>query len=281
MEPVGEAGLFETSEAAPPPTSVGSSVEQRMDVLTDAARSSAHLAGNIRTMLNALGEGASRGSLSSASSQIKRAAESVSELSAALVQLRVLAETIGVDGAGASVDRYTEELVAALAKRGIAVDARQAPYCLVYPAWFKVGPNKKGFIDVIVNGDPLDTLRPSIVADIIHSTVSEPFEPTQFADLLQQVRKLLQKTGAPGQSINLDVVYDLLALQPSAKKGPRRRAFTKAEFLYSVHRLAEADGPASSQLYFPPANRPDNLFFTRDGDNRRYLMVEFEGSSTQ
>jgi hypothetical protein len=265
--------LFDRDEVAP--ITRGESVEERLDAFADVAKSSTQIATKIRTALNSLAESAKRGNLSSAQSQIQRACASVAELSSALAQLAEREESLGLRGRGASVDSYVEELTAALTKRKVQVLRGPEPYWLAYPGWFKVDRNTKGGIDLVVNGDKVDALRPSIAADIIRDSVTEQFQPKQVDTQLREVRRLLRRMGAPAETVALDDIYEVLAMEPQ-KRAARRKDFSRAAFYYSVHRLAESlDGGGQSGMYFPPSNRSDVLFFTRDGESRKYLTVEF------
>jgi hypothetical protein len=272
----GEASLFDSGEVAGRTSSRGGSVEQRLDKFAEAAKSSTQLASKIRTALNSLSESAKHGNLSSAHSQILRVSESVTELASALAKLEQQEESIGLRGEEASVGAYVEELTAALAKRKVEVRRGQEPYWLAYPGWFKVELNNKRGIDLVVNGDKVDALRPSIAAEIIHARVTEQFQPKQFDTQLREVRQLLRRVGAPAETVALEDIYELLAMEPQ-KRTARRKDFSRAAFYYSVHRLSESldGGGPQSGMYFPPSNRSDVLFFTRDGDSRKYLTIEF------
>jgi hypothetical protein len=58
----------------------------------------------------------------------------------------------------------------------------------------------------------------------------------------------------------------------------RKKGFTKADFYYSVHRLAEdLERSPNSSMEFPGANRSEFIFFTEEGESRKYLTVEFVG----
>jgi hypothetical protein len=178
---------------------------------------------------------------------------------------------------------YIDELIAELAEHGVPAMKGPEPYWLVYPAWFRLESNDKTGLQLLLNGNKLDTVRPSRVAEIVRSTVTDSFDAEQFADLLQRVRQLFRRAGAQTGSIALDDIYEMLALEP-AKKATRRKDFTKADFYFSVHRLAESPDPTTSdhqRIHFPPANRSETLFFTRDGSSRKYLMVEFPGGPTE
>jgi hypothetical protein len=247
-----------------------------MDAFAESAKACAALAGKARTTLNSISEGARSGRLSSTKGQLARAGHSLDELSAALAQLAQDEETLGIAGPNASVSMYTRELTAALAKLGVTATPGPQPYWLVYPAWFKVELNARGAIQVVLNGDRLSTVRPSEAAETIRQTVTEVFQPEKFAALLREIRDLLSRTGAPVGSIALDNVYDILSVEPGGKSA-RRKELSRGNFYYSVHRLAEAIGENRGVMQFPVANRADVIFFTRQGDSRKYLTVVFDG----
>ena len=205
----------------------------------------------------------------------------IAELSSAVERLAEVEQSLGLRDAKATIGEFARELESELAKMGIAVTKGPDPYWLVYPAWFTVRANSKGSVEVVLNGDKLESLRPSEVAAKVAGVVNEKFQAKQFAGLLDTVRQLLRRAGADGSTLLLEDVYEVLALE-AGKRSARRKDFTKADFFYSVHRLAEElDRAPTSVMEFPVANRSDHLFFTKDGEGRKYLTVKFVGAGTR
>ncbi|MDO3634454.1 hypothetical protein [Mycolicibacterium arseniciresistens] len=270
-----ETGLFDAPSGGTPSATGGKTVEQRMDEFAELAKAASQSAMKIRTGLNTLAGNAQSGSVSAASAQLARTKEAVSTLAASVEQLILVEESVSLRGSHGEESKFAGELQAALEKKGVAVTKGPEPYWLAYPAWFKIERTSKGSLEVILNGDKLDTTRPSAVADAVAEAVKEKFDAKQFSKLLIAVRDLLRRAGGANRSLNLDDVYDVLALQPG-QRAARRKDFTKAAFYYSVHRLAEElEQTMNAPLRFPPANRPDMVFFSKEAESRKYLVVEF------
>lgn len=225
--------------------------EQRLDEFAATAKDATALAVKIRTALNTLAQNATAGGITAAPAQIARLSETLAGLSAAVD--RLAEESAGLHGGHLDTAGYARELEAALVAKGVSVTRGPEPYWLVYPAWYKIERSSKGFIEVILNGDRLDSARPSAVAATIAEVVGDKFNSKQLVDLLKGVRDLLRRAGATGTSLRLDDVYDVLALEPG-KRAVRRKDFSKGEFYYSVHRLAgEMDRMSNPPLDFPRA----------------------------
>ena len=250
-------------------------VERRMDDFAELAKESAQLATKVRATLDSIADSARRGDVMSADSQLARAAASAADLTASVDRLAQAERHLELRGERANLADYVEELRSELTRRGIRVDRGPDPYWLAYPAWFKVERSVKGAMTVVLNGDRLDSLKPSVVADNIHESVSEKFDPKPFTELLISVRRLLQRAGVPGQTLGLDDIYGILTVEP-AKRGTRRKDFSRAAFYYSVHRLAEHfDTKPDAPIDFPDANRSDVIFFDSRGNSRKYLTITF------
>lgn len=276
-----ESGLFAESAVSSAEDLRGSSVEQRLNDLADLAKESTQLAAKVRTALDSITKGALAGKVGNAQVQIQKVAEAIAELSAKGEGLMDAESSLGLRGEHASITAYERELESQLTSKGIAVTKGPHPYWLVYPAWFKVERNKKGSVEVILNGNKVDSLRPSEVAARVADVVNEKFQPKKFADLLVAVRQLLRRAGAANSTLALDDVYEVLALD-GGLGAARKKDFTKADFYYSVHRLAEdLEQSSSPALVFPGANRSDSMFFTKHGEGRKYLTVEFLGSGAR
>jgi hypothetical protein len=267
------SGLFDEPSGGSAAKEGTRSFEQRIDEFAAAAKDATSVAVKVRTALNSLTENARAGSVSAAAAQLARLSETLAGLSNAVDQLA--GQSSGLRGQHANTADFARELQAALATKGVDVMKGPQPYWLTYPAWYKIEQNSKGAIEVILNGDKVDAIRPSTVAATIAELVDEKFNAKQFVDLLRSVRDLLRRTGAPGRSLRLEDVYEVLALEPG-KRAIRRKDFTKGAFYYSVHRLAEEMGRASGpELNFPPSDKSDQVFFTEDGESVRYVTVEF------
>lgn len=276
-----ESGLFAVSAEPSSASLPGPTVEQRLNNLADLAKETTQLAGKVRTALDSITKGALTGNVGNAQAQIQKVSEAIADLSAKAEALREAENSLGLRGEHASITAYERELESELTKKGIAVSKGPHPYWLVYPAWFKVERNKKGSVEVILNGDKVDSLRPSEVAASVAEVVNERFQPKKFADLLVAVRQLLRRAGAANSTLALDDVYEVLALD-GGLGAARKKDFTKADFYYSVHRLAEElERSSSPTLVFPGANRSESMFFTKDGECRKYLTVEFLGSGAR
>lgn len=246
-----------------------------MDELAELAKAATQSATKIRTALNTLAVNAQSGSVSSAAGQLARIKDAVSMLSATVEQLGIAEESVGMRGSQGAETEFAGELHAALKRKGVAVTRGPEPYWLAYPAWFKIERTPKGSIEVILNGDKVDSTRPSVVADAVAGAVREKFDAKQFAKLLISVRDLLRRAGGANASLNLDDIYDVLALQPG-QRAARGKDFTKAAFYYSVHRLSEDfENTMNAPMRFPPADRAETVFFSKQGEGRKYLVVEF------
>jgi hypothetical protein len=273
-----DSGLFEPAGVEPSAAESAGGVGRSLDAFSEAAKSATALATKLRTTLNALAENTKQGKVSSVKSQLGRASETVDELATALSTLAAEESALGTSGSRVRPAAYIDELVAALSQRGITARRGPEPYWLVYPAWFQVRRTDKDVLEVLLNGTKIDTVHPEYVADRIAACVGEKFDPKKFADGLQQTRTLLRRVGAHASSIALDDLYDVY----QGKKASAAKEFTRADFHYSVHRLAEAlEQQHAAALSFPPSNKSDILFFTQHGEGRKYLMVDFDGSSAQ
>jgi hypothetical protein len=271
------AALFEQVPEGSALDSDGPKIEHLFDEFADEVHEATQLAGKIRTSLNALAQGARVGSVSSAEAQIRRLSESIADLRERVAHLSQSEQSLGIRGDGLNLPRYVEELRAELGKKGVEAVKGPDPYWLVYPAWFTVARNSKGSVEVVVNGDRLDSVRPAEVAARIAEVVKEKFHAKRFADLLISVRDLLRRAGAANSVVALEDIYEVLALEAGGRTA-RKKDFSKASFYYSVHRLAEElERTPSLGMDFPVANRSPFIFFTREGDGRRYLTVDFAG----
>jgi hypothetical protein len=271
--------LFDAPTNGSLSTAANKTIEERLDEFADLAKLATQAAGRIRTGLNTLAENARSGSISTAPGQLARAQEAVSSLAGAVERLIVAEQSVGLRGPEGTEAQFARDLHAALRRKGVAFTKGPEPYWLAYPAWFKIERTSKGSIEVILNGDKINSARPSIVADAVAEAVKEKFDAKRFSGLLTTVRDLLRRAGGANASLNLDDVYDVLALEPG-QRAARRKDFTKAAFYYSVHRLAEhLEQTTNAPLRFPPANRPDMVFFSREGESRKYLVVEFATAS--
>lgn len=247
--------------------------EQRLDGFATTAKETTALAAKMRAALHTLTESATAGGISSAPGQLARLSDILAGLSAAVD--RLAEQSSRLHGEYVDTASYVRELAAALASKGVTATMGPEPYWLVYPAWFKIERSSRGYIEVILNGDRLDSARPSTVAATIAEVVGDKLNSKQLVDLLKGVRDLLRRAGATGTSLRLDDIYDLLALEPG-KRAVRRKDFSKGSFYYSVHRLAEEmDRTSNAPLDFPASDKSDQLFFTSSGEGRRYLAVEF------
>jgi hypothetical protein len=270
-----ESGLFDTSGNGSPSHANGVSVEGRLDGFAELAKESTQLASKLRTNLNSLTESARSGGVAGAHSQITRLATGVADLKALTDRLADDERSLGLRGAGARASDLADEIQSALIKKGVNVAEGPKPYWLAYPAWFKVERTAKGFVEVVLNGDRLNTVRPSVVADRVVEALSEKFDAKQFADLLLSVRQLFRRAGASGRTLLLEDVYDVLALEPG-RRVARRKEFSKGSFYYSVHRLAEEfDQLPAATMDFPTTNRSEYIFFNGRGEDRKYLTVDF------
>ena len=273
MEP---SGLFGTPSVDPAAGSGGTSVEQRLDGLLEAAKQAGQLAGKLRTALSRVEENAKTGGII-AMGRIDRVSESVAELSSLVSQ--VASQAADLQSGGPSAFDYMSELGPELVKRGVKVTKGPEPYWLVYPAWFQIGHDSKGALEVTLNGDRLEFIRPSAVAAKIAEVVNEKFNAEQFRETLVSVRDVIRRAGAHGATLGLDDVYEVLNMG-SGRRSARSGDLSKAAFYYSVHRLAEGIGQKSGlSLRFPPANYKAEIFFTKEGESRKYLTVDFSGTS--
>lgn len=273
MEP---SGLFDTPSVDPAAVSGGTSVEQRLDGLLEAAKQAGQLAGKLRTALSQVEENAKTGGIT-AQGRIDRVSESVAELSSLVG--RVVSQAADFQSGGPSASDYMRELEPELVKRGVEVTKGPEPYWLVYPAWFQIGQDSKGSLEVTLNGDRLDFIRPSAVAAKIAEVVNDRFNAKQFREMLVSVRDVIRRAGAQGTTLGLDDVYEVLNMG-SGRRSARSGDLSKAAFYYSVHRLAEGIGQTSGlSLRFPSANYKAAIFFTKEGESRKYLTVDFSGTA--
>jgi hypothetical protein len=275
------SGLFDAPAADRSPSErTAETVEQRLDDFAERAKEATQLAGKVRASLNVIAKNAQDGRVFAAAGQLARLSDALMGLSAAVDRLNVSERSSGLRGPQGIEAGYARELQTELLKKGIEVRRGPDPYWLAYPAWFKVERNSKGLIEVILNGDKLDSVRPAVVAGLVADAVNEKFNVKQFCELLDKVWQLLRTAGSMSSSVSLDVIYDVLALEPG-RRAAGRKDFTKAAFYYSVHRLAEElDLRTDSATRFPPANRTDMMFFTKGGEARKYLVVDFKGASS-
>ncbi len=275
-----ESVLFDTVDGEAKPHTDGVPIEALLDRFADLAKESTQLATKLRTSISTLADSARLGAVSTAQSRITGASGSLADLKILLDRLAADEATLGLRGERPRISDLTDEISSELAKRGVNVAEGPRPYLLAYPAWFKIQRGTKGVVEIVVNGDRLDTVRPSAVADRIAEIVNEKFEPTKFADLLISVRELLRRAGVAGKTVALENVYDVLTIEPGRRVA--RKDFSRGSFYYSVHRLAERfDALPQAPMDFPPANRPDNIFFSRSGVDRKYLTVEFSEGGTR
>lgn len=252
------------------------SFEQRLDGFAEVAKEATQIAGKLRLGLNKLAENARLGSIASAHTQVSKLSDSMAELSS-LVD-RLAEQSLGFGGRGWAISDYMRELEPELVKRGIKVTKGPEPYWLAYPSWFKIEHDAKGSLGVTLNGERLDSIRPTTVAAKIAEVAGEKFQAKQFTELLMRVRDLLRRAGASGATLMLEDIYGVLAIEPGTRAA-RSRGFSRESFYYSVHRLADAvEGTAKPVMRFPRADRSDILFFTKDGESRRYLTVDFAGA---
>ena len=278
-----ESGLFDAPTAGLANTTgersdkTGGSIEKRLDELAEAAKEATGLAGKLRLGLNRITENARSGSVAGAGNQLVKLSESLAALAATVDGLVERVDGLRTDDAG--VVAYIEELRAALFEKNVEVAKGPEPYWLAYPAWFMVERDSKGVIAVTLNGERLETTRPTAVAAAIAEVVVQKFQWKPFAELLTSVRQLLRRAGAEGNALRLDDIYEVFAMEPG-RKSTRSKELSKAAFYFSVHRLSEElarnPGPA---LRFPPSDRSEFIFFTKDGESRRYLTVEFGGAA--
>jgi hypothetical protein len=270
-----DTGLFDTSGYGPRESGDDQPVEARLDGFAQLAKESTQLVGKLRTNLNSLAEGARLGSVANAQAQITRLAATADDLKNSIDRLAKGEESLGLRSGHARASDLADEIRSALTMRGVEVVKGPKPYLLAYPAWFKVQSNAKNVVEVVLNGDRLDTVRPSAVADRIAETVTEKFDAKQFADLLLSVRQLFRKAGASGKTVLLEDIYDVLALEPG-RRVARRKEFSKGGFYYSVHRLAEEfDRQPPAIMDFPSSDRSEYIFFGSRGHDRRYRTVDF------
>lgn len=250
-------------------------MEQRLDELAGIAKEATQLATKIRAGLNALAENALSGRTGTASGQLNRVSESIKELTEFVERLKVVESTASAIDSRDAGDKLAREVVELLNARGVTVTRGPEPYWLAYPTWFTVGRSSKGQLEVVLNGDKLDSVRPSVVADAVAAAVNEKFNVKQFAAALTKIRLVLRRAGGASNSIALDDIYEILS-EDGSGKGSQRGGLSKGAFLFSVHRLAEAmDQLSEPSLRFPPANRTDMVFFSKEGESRKYLSVDF------
>lgn len=270
---MGDSGLFDEPGGGQLTTSGGTPIEPRLDSLADAAKQATQLAGKIRLGLTKVAEGAQTGDVANVQGQLGRLAESVNELSALINGISQYSS--GFQFGAVQMKEYFEEVQSELSKRGVTVTKGAEPYWLVYPAWFKIESGSKGSLEVVLNGERIDSIRPTVVASTIADAVNGKFNAKQFKDLLFSVRDVIRRAGAPANSLALDDVYEVLNMG-SGRRSARTAGFSKAAFYYAVHRLAEsADSTPGPPLSFPSADYDAPIFFSRDGEGRKYMTVQF------
>jgi len=249
------------------------SVEEACDLLKQLSKSAAQTAGQLQRALGSLGESADSGRVGSIYTQTRKIHELALETNRIISELadyRIFTE----DRRAKTVER---EICQALDDRGVEAVRGQPPYFLVYPGWFKVDESDRVGAIITLNGTRLDIVRPTQVADAIIAQCNDKFDATRFADVLTGAWKILRESGANRMAIPLESIYDMLALHPPVR-GPGPKSYTKGDFYFSVHRLAEQRDPENSKgrsLSFPNSNRGEFLFFSRDKSSRKYLSVEF------
>lgn len=271
------AGLFDSPSGDLTEDADGMPLEQRLDALADVAKEAAQSVAKLRSALNQITENAQAGSIGSARSRIERLPAIEQELSA--LCRRIAEHSSVLLGSALSPSDYMKELEPHLATRGVKVSKGPEPYWLAYPCWFRIEHDSTGSLQVVLNGERLDSVRPSAVASKIEEAANEKFDAKQFKQLLVSVRDLMRRAGARGSVLTLDDIFGVLTIGPG-RRSPRGGEFSRAAFYYSVHRLAEAsDVDSSLGVSFPAANRTDTIFFTKDGESRKYITVEFTGAS--
>lgn len=277
---VEESGLLDANDVGPTPTAGGVSFEERLNEFAELAKAATQLAGRLRTNLNTVSQNAQIGKVGNVASSIQKLSGGIAELSAHVDRLGEVERSLGLRGPSVNPADFVRELETELAKRGVSVTKGPDPYWLVYPAWFKVDRNAKGEVEVVLNGERVESLRPSEVASRIAEVVNEKFQAKKFADVLMSVRGLFRRAGANNPTLTLDDVYEVLAM--GAGTGARQKEMTKGAFYYSVHRLAEQYEQAPvAAMEFPPANRSEHMFFSKDAHMRKYLTVEFTGAGSR
>lgn len=274
---MGDSGLFDVPPGPAPSGTGGIPFEQRLDRLAASSKQATQLAGKIRVGLNQIAVKAQTGMVKGIQDRLDGLSENMAELSALITSISE--HTALLQPQAPTIPDYVHELQAALSTHGVEVTKGPDPYWLVYPAWFQVERNAKGNLEVILNGRRIDSIRPAVVASEIANAVNEKFNAEQFKGLLISVRDLIRRAGATGTTLALDDVYAVLTMG-GGRRTPRSGDLSRADFYYSVHRLAEAaestPGPA---LSFPAANYNATIFFTKDGDSRKYLTVGFPSVS--
>lgn len=271
-----DSGLFDTPTDRPARVSDGRTLEQRLDALADAAKEATQSAGKLRLALSRIAENALTGSIGSAQGRISKLSESMAELSSSVA--RISEESAGLNSAAFAESEFLRALESELTKKGIKPIEGPRPYWLVYPSWYKIEPDSKGSFQVVLNGERLESIRPTVVAFKIAEAVNEKFNAKQFKELLIGVRDLFRRAGANGATLMLDDVYEVLATS-TGRRSSRAGDLSKSAFYYSVHRLAEGDGRLPGPaLSFPPADRSEEIFFTIDRESRKYRTVDFTGA---
>ena len=273
---MGDSGLFDVSVGRPGTASDGKPVEIRLDGLADAAKQATQLAGKLRLGLNQVAENAQTGNVANVQGRIERLVDSVAELSSLISGISE--RTAGLQASAVSVSDYVRDIESELAKRRVNVIKGPDPYWLAYPAWFKIEAGSKGSLEVILNGERIDSIRPSLVAEKIANTVNAKFNAKQFKELLVNVRDVIRRAGAPADALSLDDIYEVLTMG-SGSRSTRSEGFSKPGFYYSVHRLAEsAASIPGPPLSFPPADYNAAIFFNEEGEGRKYMTVQFGGA---
>lgn len=273
---MGDSGLFDEPVGHPLTASDGKSIEVRLDGLADAAKQATQLAGKLRLGLNQVAENAQTGNVANVQGRIERLADSVTELSSLIIGISK--QTACLQASAVSMSDYIRDVQSELAKRRVTVMKGPEPYWLAYPAWFKIEASSKGALEVILNGERIESIRPSVVAETIAGAVNAKFNAKQFKELLLNVRDLIRRAGAPAAALSLDDIYEVLTMG-SGSRSTRSEGFSKPDFYYSVHRLAEsADSVPGAPLGFPPADYNAAIFFTKEGEGRKYMTVQFGGA---
>lgn len=272
----GDSGLFDEPASRPPAPGDQKPVGVRLDGLAEVAKQAAQLAGKLRLGLNQVTETAQTGNVAGVPGKIERLVEGVAELSSLIT---VISEHAGgLRASAVSVTDFIGDVQSELAKRGVKVAKGPEPYWLAYPAWFQVEADSKGALAVIVNGERIDSIRPAAVAAKIADVINEKFNAKQFKELLVSVRDLIRRAGAPANALSLDDIYEILTMG-SGRRSARSDGLSKADFYYSVHRLAESSASTPGPpLIFPPADYNAAIFFTREGEGRKYMTVQFGGA---
>lgn len=269
----GDSGLFDEPASRLPAPGEGKPIGVRLDGLAEAAKQATQLAGKLRLGLNQIAENAQTGNVAGVQGKVERLVEGVAELSSLITGISE--RSGGLRASAVSLTDYIGDVQSELAKRGVKVAKGPEPYWLTYPAWFKVEADSKGALEVILNGERVDSVRPTAVAAKIADAVNEKFNAKQFKELLVSVRDLIRRAGAPANALSLEDIYEVLTMG-SGRRSTKNEGLSKAGFYYSVHRLAESStSTPGPPLSFPPADYNAAIFFTREGEGRKYMTVQF------